>query len=89
MPYQHTKNPYDLGDDNYGEYCGKLKDFLEEENSMPRRPTYYIKLNTKFALLIDHFELIFFRCRKTLPLQTNLNIFPNSNGACRVIHNTQ
>jgi len=36
MPSQHSRDPYDLGDDNYGEYCGKLKDFLAEENSMPR-----------------------------------------------------
>jgi len=42
MPYQHTRNPYDLGDDNYGEYCGKLKDFLAEPNSLPRRPTHMV-----------------------------------------------
>ncbi len=42
MPYQHTREPYNIGDDNYGEYCDKLKDFLAEDNSMPRRPTHMV-----------------------------------------------
>ena len=42
MAYQNTREPYDLSDGNYGEYCVKLKDFLAGENSLPHRPTHMV-----------------------------------------------
>lgn len=42
MPYQNTRDPYDLNDHNYGEYCVKLKDFLAEPNSLPHRPNHMV-----------------------------------------------
>ena len=42
MAYQHTRDPYDLDDDKYGEFSVKMKQFLAEDNSLPYRPTQFV-----------------------------------------------
>ena len=58
MPFQHTREPYNLDDGQYGEFADKVKDFLAGENSMPDRPTQFvaeqiIRADAFIALLIE------------------------------------
>jgi len=58
MPYQHTREPYNLDDGDYGGYCVKMKDFLAGENSMPNRPTQFVaeqivRADAFIALLVE------------------------------------
>ncbi len=42
MPFQHTRRPEKLDDDDYGDFVVKLKEFLADPNSLPHRPTQFV-----------------------------------------------
>lgn len=42
MSLQHSRDPYSMGDFDYGEFTQELNDFLSDDRSLPHRPEHLV-----------------------------------------------
>ena len=60
MAIQHIRRPYRLDDDDYGEFCTILAEYLGDDRSLPNRPTQLVAQQsaqgTAFNTILDAYN---------------------------------